>query len=210
MTKKRKWLIAIVIVLPIIIVGLSGGCASTSLPPKLTKAQLDEIAKTHFAVTVGVEDFKYPVYSEKLTKALQRTGLFDKVEPIKSFKEPPAYVARVERTIYGTAAIPILTGLSFGLIPTTVQEEHGHSFSLTATEGSNRKIPIEFSHRGPTTLGWWAVILNMLPNRTSGDVYKHARFNQSFAWTVVSHKSEIAPEISPEANLRIETGAKNR
>ena len=191
MANKRKWLIAIIIALPIIIAGLSGGCASTSLPPKLSKGQLDEIAKTHFAVSVGVEEFKYPVYSEKLTKALQRTDLFDRVEPLKSFKDSPTYIARVERTIYGTAVVPIFTGLSLGLIPTTVQEEHGHSFSLTAASGSNRKIPIEFSYRGPSTLGWWAVILNMLPNRTSADVYQHARFNQSLAWTIVSHRSEI-------------------
>jgi len=190
-TKKRKWIIAIIIVLPIIIVGLSGGCASTSLPPKLSKAQLDEIANTHFTASIGVEEFKYPVYSEKLTKALRVTGLFDKVEPLSSFKEPPTYIARVERTIYGTAAVPILTGLSLGLIPTTVEEEHGHSFSLTETAGSNRKIAIEFSYKGPSTLGWWAVFLNLLPNRTSSDVYKHARFNQSFAWAVVSHKSDI-------------------
>jgi len=62
MTKKQKWLIAIVIALPVIIAGISGGCASTALPPKLSKAQIDEIAKTHFAASVGVEDFKYPVY----------------------------------------------------------------------------------------------------------------------------------------------------
>jgi hypothetical protein len=191
MTKNRKWLIAIIIALPVIIVGLSGGCASTSLPRKLSKGQLDEIAKTHFAVSVGVEDFKYPVYSEKLIKALRRTGLFDAVEPLKSFKEPPTYIARVERTIHGTAAVPILTGLSLGFIPTTVQEEHGHSFSLTATSGSDRKIPIEFSYRGPSTLGWWAVILNMMPNRTSADVYEHARFSQNLAWTIVSHRAEI-------------------
>lgn len=191
MTRTRSLVIVIIIALPIIIAGLSGGCASTSLPSKLSKSQLDEIAKTHFAVSVGVEEFKYPVYSEKLTTALQRTGLFDRVEPLKSFKEPPTYIARVERTIHGTAAIPILTGLSLGIIPTTVQEEHGHSFSLTATSGSDRKILIDFSYRGPSTLGWWAVILNMLPNRTSADVYEHARFHQNLAWTVVSHKSEI-------------------
>jgi len=70
------------------IAGISDGCASTSLPPKLSITQIDEIANTHFAASVGVEDFKYPVYSEKLTKALRRTGLFDKVEPLSSFKEP--------------------------------------------------------------------------------------------------------------------------
>ena len=191
MTKKRKCLIAIIIALPIIIVGLSGGCSITSLPPKLSKAQLEEIEKTHLAVSIGVEEIKYPVYSETLTKALQRTHLFDKVAPLKSIKEPPTYIARVERTIYGTAVVPIFTGLSLGIIPTTVQEEHGHSFSLTSTSGSNRKIHIEFSYRGPSTLGWWAVILNMLPNRTSADVYEHSRFNQNLAWTIVSHKSEI-------------------
>lgn len=191
MTKKRKWWIVTIIALPIIIAGLSGGCASSSLPQKLSKGQIDEITKTHFAVSVGVEDFKYPVYSEKLTKALQRTGLFDKVEPLNSFKEPPTYIARVKRTICSTAIIPIFTGLSLGLIPTTAQEEYGYSFSLTATSDPTRKIPIEFSYKGPAALGWWAVVLNILPNRTSADVYEHPRFNQNLAWTIVSHKSEL-------------------
>lgn len=150
----------------------------------------------HFAVSIGVEEFKYPVYSEKLTKSLKRTGLFDRVAPLKSFTESPTFIARVERTIHGTAAIPILTALSLGLIPTTVQEEHGHSFSLTATSDADRKIPIEFSYTGPSTLGWWAVILNMLPNHTSADVHEHARFNQGLAWAVVSHKSQIATAMT--------------
>lgn len=192
--RKRIPLIVIVIVAVLVVIGLglAGGCASTSLPPRLTDAQAKAVETTRFKATVGVEPHKFPVYSEKLIRNLRATGLFERVDALDMFAEPPTFVARVDREIYGTAAIPLWTGLSLGLIPTTVSEQHGHAFSLVPTARRDQRIPIVFSYRGPSTLGWWAVFLNLTPDRTWRDVYSHPRFIEGLAWQVVAREREIS------------------
>lgn len=175
----------------IVVIGLAGGCASTSLPPRITAQQRTLLQKTRLNVTVGVEGYKFPVYSEKLTRALGETHLFSRVDHLANFTTPPDLVARVEQSIHGTATIPILTGLSLGILPTTVSETHGYSFSLRRPGIGAPPLPIRFSYSGPTTLGWWAVVLNLLPNRTMSDVYNHPRFMEAFASEIVTQRDAI-------------------
>ena len=165
-------------------------CASASLPPRITRAQRAESAITKFPLTVGVAEDQSPVYSRSLVKALQRTGLFERVDHASSFTEPPDLIASVRRHIHGAAVIPVATLLSLGIIPTTVGEEHGLSFSLQGAENSN-SLPIEFSYRGPTTLGWVALPFNLLPARIYGDPRDHEAFVENVRWAIVSRKAEI-------------------
>ncbi len=188
---KSKKNLVLGLALVFVIIGLAGGCASTSLPPRITAEQSALLQKTRLALTVGVEGYKFPVYSEKLTRALAETHLFSRVDHLTNFTTPPDLVARVEGTIYGTATIPILTGLSLGIIPTTVSETHGYSFSLRRPGAGAPRLPIRFSYSGPTTLGWWAVVLNLLPNRTMSDVYSHPRFMEAFASEIVTQRDAI-------------------
>jgi hypothetical protein len=191
--KRRPRLFAILAIVPVLaVVGYTVGCASTTLPPTLSPSEQAAIRQIRFPITVGVERFKFPVYSEGLTKALQATELFNAVADSAEFKTPPDLIARIERTIYGKATIPCLTGISLGLIPTTVQEEHGYSFSFASGSGlSDQRMPVEFSYSGPSTLGWYCLILNLSPNRTSGDVYEHRRFREGLAWAVVQKNDQI-------------------
>src|SRR5215207_446790 len=85
---------------------LTGGCASSALPPPITPAQHGCLVGAHFGVDVGVERFRFPVYSTRLMTALTGTRLFDRVDTLDAFETAPAYVARVERTIYGVAGVP--------------------------------------------------------------------------------------------------------
>jgi hypothetical protein len=179
-----------------IVVGIAGGCASTTLPPRLNADEQAMVNKTRMNLTLGVEECKWPAYSDGLVKALGKTHLFARVDHLKNFDRPPDLVAHIENTIYGSATIPILTGLSLGIIPTTVNEDHGYSFSLSRRIDSQR-VPIEFKYSGPTTLGWWAVILNLSPNRTMRDVDSHPRFSDGLAWAVISKQPEIESLLKP-------------
>jgi hypothetical protein len=143
-------------------------CSSETLPPPLSEGQLKSIAATHFKATVGVRQYNAPVYSDYLIKYLRKTELFDEVEPLEAFHTPPTFVARVDRGIYGTATIPIFTAITLGIIPTTVDEEHGLEFSLVPSAPSKTPIAIRFSYKGPSTLGWWAFYRALLPNETLG------------------------------------------
>lgn len=185
--RKRAAPTALVLVLAL------AGCSSSALPPELPEAQRKAIATTHFKATVGVEAYKYPVYSETLTARLRKTQLFDRVDALEAFEAPPTFVARVERTVYGKAGIPLWTIVSLGVIPTTVEEEHGHVFSLTPSASPARKIAIDFRYKGPSTLGWAAVYLGLFArDQTLGDSREHPRFIQSLAWHVVAREKEIA------------------
>jgi len=150
-----------------------------------------QVNAAHFEAVVGVEQTRFPVYSRNLVLALRKTGLFDRVDHLDSLRTEPTLVARVERMIYGTATIPILTGLSLGFIPTTVEEEHGHSFSLRVPGEATHVVPIEFSYRGPSTLGWYAAILNLRKDRAAGDPDQHPQFNDALALEIVSHSDAI-------------------
>ena len=181
----------IVIVSLILIAGLTGGCTSSTLPPQITPEQRALLQRTRIDVTIGVEDFQAPVYSENLTKALGQTHLFARVDRLANFTSPPDCIARVQEEIYGTDTIPIWTGLSLGIIPTTVNEMHGYSFSLSRSGTAAPRIPIRFAYTGPTTLGWWALVLNLSPNRTMRDVESHPRFIEALAWEIATKRAAI-------------------
>ena len=178
--------------------GLSGGCTSGTLPPKLSQEQQAILKATRFQATIGVEEHKYPVYSDNLIQALQETGLFRRVDSLSSFSDSPTLIASVERRIYGTATVPILTALSLGIIPTTVEEKHGHSFSLRSADAPDNRVEIEFSYRGPSTLGWYSGLLNLSSNRASGDVGTSRRFYDAFAWEIASMAATIDSLIARE------------
>ncbi len=181
----------VAIVLVVLVRGFAGGCTSTILPPRLTRTQHALIDSVRFPATVAVEPYKWPVYSERLITALRATQLFARVDSLSRFSEPPTFVARVARPIYGSAVLPLLTGISLGLIPTITQEEHGHAFWLISSAQPRDSLLIDFSYRGPSVLGWVCVLLNVSPNLTSGNVYTHARFYQALAYTIAAQGPEI-------------------
>jgi hypothetical protein len=53
-------------------------------------------------------------------------------------------------------------------------------------------IPVRFSYKGPSTLGWWAVVDGAWSNRTRGRADQNVRFVQSLAWHIVEHEAEIS------------------
>lgn len=191
MTKRRKRIFITLTAIFIIVIGSRWGCNSTSLPPLLTSSQHSLIDTVRFEASVGVAVYRFPVYSEKLIKSLKATGLFTRIDKLDNFMVPPTFIARVARPIYGTATIPIFTGISLGVIPTVVDEEHGHAFWIIPYQHPSDSVLIDFSYTGPTTLGWACIYLNFKSDRACGDVYTHQQFYDGFSYTIAGKASKI-------------------
>ena len=203
----RKLLLAGGIIAVLAVIASFGGCGSFSLPPKPTDSQLAVLKQTHFKATVGVEAYKYPIYSEHLLNDLRATGLFDAVEPLDRIQNP-TLIARVERTVYGKATIPLWTIVTLGIVPTTVEEEHGHVFSFHPVNNAGSPVVVDYRYRGPSTLGWIATFLNFSSNRTSENPIETPRFREGLAVAVSSRREQIASLVIPKQlpNLSIQSG----
>jgi hypothetical protein len=155
-----------------LLVLLLGGCvgwASAALPPRLDDAEeayLEARRDDLRQLTVGVEAYEFPAYTEPLLDALRGTDLFDRVDRLEEFDVPPSLVARVDRRIHGTAVIPIWTLLTFGIVPIWADEDHGTSFTLQAPGAATPRVPVEYVHTGRSTLGWVALLDVLHPDRT--------------------------------------------
>ena len=192
---RRKLLAAVGLLAALVGIAVGGGCGSFSLPPKPTDAQLAVLRTTHFRAKVGVEPYKYPVYSERLISDLRSTGLFDAVELLDQI-DKPSLVARVERPVYGKATIPFWTIVTLGIVPTTVEEEHGHAFSLRPVSHSEAPVLIDYTYRGPSTLGWVAFFLNFSPNRSGDNPIETPHFREGLAVAVSSRREQITKLLS--------------
>ena len=187
---KRKLLITAVVAAVLVAIAAFGGCSSSSLPSAPTDAQIRLLEQTHFKASVGVETYKYPVYTEGLIRDLRATGLFDRVEPLDQIDKPDL-IARTERPVYGKATIPLWTIVTLGVVPTTVEEEHGHVFSLRRRGDPESPELVDYTYRGPTTLGWVAAFLNLSANRTSGNPIETRRFREGLALAVALRAEQI-------------------
>jgi len=177
-------------------------CGRTTLPPALTAAQREYLAGTSLSgITIGVEPFYYRVYSDRLTAGLRGTRLFARIDGIGGFDTAPMFVARVERPVYGTATIPLMTALSLGLIPTTVEEEYGYVFSLTPNATPTMRIPIEFTYRDISVIGWRFLFVNRLKDGTITDVYRHPRLHEALAWHIVQHRQQICESATNTCSI---------
>jgi hypothetical protein len=191
---KVKWTLAIVgIALTLLNVAgiVTGGCASTTVPPKLTAEQREAVAQEHLDVIVGVERFRPSVYSDALVRALRETDLFSGVEHLDDLVETPDLIASVKKGISGTAAIPFLTGITAGIVPTTVEETHGHIFDIRSPRAPAESVMVEFTYRGPTTLGLASMFLNLSPTRACCDVRQSRQFYDALAYDIVSRAPAI-------------------
>ena len=176
-------------------VGGSGcvGWGSSALPPRLTPAEKARIQHAQLPLSVGVERYEAPAYSDSLRAALQRTKLFERVDDLERFAKPPSLVARVERRIYGSTAIPVYPLLTFGIIPMSVQETAGESFSLSPADHPEQLLKIDYTYRGRTTLGWIALFDVFHPNRTvfPFDPEHSRRFRDHLKLSILEHEDAL-------------------
>ncbi|MDB6066947.1 MAG: hypothetical protein JWR26_3155 [Pedosphaera sp.] len=192
-TKRHPQFVPLTLLLVIMAV-LGGGCvgvASSTLPPPLSATQKVRLKTARLPLTVGVERYKYPAYSDALVKALRNTGVFVRVDHLERFSSPPSLVARVERQISGSTVIPILTLLTFGIIPTTADETYGYAFSLGTPGREPQRVPVEYSYQGRVTLGWVSVFLWLTPGHSTFNPEHNRRFRGRLALAILDHADEF-------------------
>ena len=194
MKRPVKVLIGILAWIGISLLGMYRGCYSATLPPVPPAEALAKVRSTHFQASVGVEKYKWPVYTDSLVASLRKTGLFDRVERLEDLPDAQL-VARVERPIYGTATIPILPIVSFGLIPSIADERWGEVFSLRSNTADAVPIPINFSYKGPTTLGWWAAVRSLSPDVSTSEPPETERFRDALSAVICAKADEITGMI---------------
>ena len=190
MTRRRKVLLVFLAWTGVSILGCIRGCASAALPPEPSASELAMVRATHFRATVCVETGQFPAYSRSLVQSLRRTGLFDEVELLEDLPNA-SLVAHVQRPIYGTATIPVLTILSLGLVPTTVQEEWGESFTLHRNGTFEPVVAVDFSYVGPTTLGWWATVRSISPDIATVHPPETGRFSDALSVAICTNADQI-------------------
>lgn len=181
---------------------LAEACGRTTLPSRLTSSQHELLSESYFTgITVGVERFHYPVYSDRLLIGLRGTHLFGRVDMIDAFLLPPTFVARVERPVHGAAVLPLVPTLTLGLVPITVDEEYGYAFSLNRRAASLKAhVPVEFIYHDAAVFGWRGLVVNLSKDGTMGDVYRHPRLHEALAWTIVQHRQEICAHAPEECD----------
>jgi len=173
----------------LVVVLLGTQCSSATLPPPLLPEQREAVELMRFPITVGVARYRFPVYSEHLAEDLRSTGMFQRVAPLEEVPDADL-VAEVTETVYGTATIPIITALTFGLVPTTVDEDWGDVFRLRRPEGEDG-VDVDFRYSGPSTLGWWGIVENRKRDRTWRPPRSTRRFHDALAYEIAVKADEI-------------------
>jgi hypothetical protein len=201
-----RWLrrFAVIAAALFVLAAVSRGGYSAALPPPLSETDRECIASTHFPITVGVAKYKRPIYSDRLVGALRATTLFDRVEPLETVPRAEI-IAHVNRSIYGTATIPIAYLLTFGIVPSIVVEEWGEVFSFTGRRKRRKElVRIEFAYEGPTTLGLAGQFIALTPSFTSRSPRETQRFHDAFAAAICAKTDEIRRAYANELDIQIQ------
>lgn len=184
---KSKLLIAAAVIPGILVIsGLIGGCSSSVLAPELSPTEKIIVESASFDYVVGIEEYNPKIYSDRLIESLRKTNLFKEVNYIDRLFSEPTLKGKVNRAVYGSSAIPIVTALTLGFFPTWVEEEHVNSFTLTRTDQQNYTVEVNSVYKGNTVLGWVPGVLNIFPNRTDGDSKSHPRYYKRLAYDVIT------------------------
>ncbi len=165
----KKLDIAAAIVVLTLLLAWVGGCVSAPLPP----ATEEDGTTPRLDLELGVEADRVPPFSDELVRSLAASGVFARVDRIDRFASPPDLVAKVEHGWEGTAAIPIFTAFSLGLIPTVVEETYGLAFTLHAPHAAAPALAIDTRWSGRIWLGLPAALMNLSPDRSGGDWRTH-------------------------------------
>ena len=180
----------------LVLIGLlaltSLGCASSRLPPRLSPLEHATVEQLGLPLTVGVAPEKVSVYHRRLIEDLRATGAFEQVELLTDLPDPDL-VVELDRYISGTmnAIIPLFSIISFGVIPTRFNEEHGQAFTVTAPGCEHDGVSIDFSYEGKATMGWAALAVNVSRNYTVREIRNTDRYQDGLALAIAEKADQL-------------------
>ena len=168
------------------------GFASMALPPLPDSQRLLQARSCRLPFVVGVEKHRFPVYSDGLTDVLAKTGIFAAVDHLSNVPNAQI-VARVEEEISGVAAIPCLTIVTLGIIPTVLTERWGEVFSLRRRDAEpSASLRLNFRYSGPSVLG---IVAPIAPLVSSNQAMANPRSTSRYIDALSVAITERAPEI---------------
>lgn len=177
------------------------GCTASVLPKRLTTSQQASLEGVHFNVSVGV----VPIYpsgsvfgTERLTRNLRETGLFDVVKANEEFLKNPDLLLIIDDKYANDAPMPIATFLTLGIIPTFVDQQYGYAFWLYAPSRPEEKIYIDYLFEGQYVIGGLGSLLNVSPDWTKDGVKNNRRFLDQFALAIAEQASAIRKLVDAE------------
>lgn len=182
------------------VIFLSGcvGVSSTSLPPQRAIAELSSTAQARMPVTIGVQRYQTPAYSDTLIETLRATELFERVDYLDQLHFAPSLIARVEDRVDPTPSLTLITLLSFGLVPTVTSETCGQAFSLHPPDKPENKVLIDNRYEATTTVGWIALLKALSPEETILYPERHPRYRAALRQALLARSPDISRLAAPQ------------
>jgi hypothetical protein len=187
----------------IFVYGASGGCYAESLPRQLSAEEKQLLAQPPLPYRVVIERTNLPnrngeAYAKGLLEVLQPSGAFASVKLAQDNSGSPDLLATSTGAYCNTAAIPLLTIISLGIIPTTFTDvscdEAVFRSARSKAPSDSLLMRIRIEHR--VLMGWLALPVGALPGWTHGPMKHHSRYRQLVRVAIVSRRKALTELLS--------------
>jgi hypothetical protein len=201
-TARGRWLLLGGTVV-IFVYGASGGCYAESLPRQLSAVEKEMLAQPPLPYRVAIVRANLPgrngeAYAKGLLDALQPSGAFASVKLAENNSVSPDFVATSTGAYCNTAALPLLTIISLGIIPTTFTDvscdEAVFRSARSKAPSDSLLMRIRIEHR--VMMGWLALPAGALPGWTHGQMKHHSRYRQLVRVAILSRRQDLIRLLS--------------
>jgi hypothetical protein len=203
----RRRLLIVGIIAAYLIGGVSGGCFAHQRPERLSSQEESILhdPPLPYSATVVWWDEKTKTgqnpeaYAGPLAKILSRSGAFRTNQYQRAAIPGKQDLIATSTGVYcNTAALPFLTILTLGVVPTIFRDEQCQGMLLRKSSDDlpRKGITIEVRERPLLVMGWVAVPMGLLPGWSYGEVKDDERFAQRFRLAVLERANEIHALVS--------------
>jgi hypothetical protein len=166
------------------------GCGSVHWTFPDSRASDAEFLAAHRSdLTVAVVSDQQPVAASDLAESIEATGLFRSVALVDARSDAHAdLIATIPRPYACSAGIPMLTIVTFGVIPTVEHEDcRGLRFTLepAGTHDERRARRIDLPLTQTIVFGWLGAPLNLLPDWRLEDVRESPEAHRLLGLTLI-------------------------
>jgi hypothetical protein len=137
-------------------------------------------------------------YANAAYKWLKGSGAFTSVRLRTGADSLTDLVASSMGLYCNTAAIPIFTIISAGIIPTVFTERDcdGAVFHAAGSAIQSDSVIVRHDNERTAVMGWLAVPLGLLPGWTHGSAQEHARARNGVRLAIEQHRDALAALVA--------------
>ena len=196
-TARGRWLLVGGTVV-MFVYGASGGCYAESLPRQLSAVEKELLAQPPLPYRVAIVRPNLPgrngeAYANGILEVLQPSGAFASVKLAGNDSVSVDFLATPTGAYCNTAAIPLLTIISLGIIPTTFTDvtcnEAVFRSAASRAPSDSLLMRIRIEHR--VMMGWLALPVGALPGWTHGPMKHHSRYRQLVRVAILSRRQNL-------------------